>query len=346
MKKKYYSYKNANFCVLLIWITLSLCVPSVHSETIKWPMHSQFIESNFVVRDILKPFVAEVYKRTNGRLDITLHHSKELGYSGGDMMRHLRNGVIPISEIIVSFTAGDLPLVLGFELPFLQRNDAESRLFFSTIRPYMAEAYKNDWNQYLLLNGPFPFTGVFTRDKPINTLDDLKGLKVRTLGKMSSEAFKSLNATPVYIEFTEVYMALKRGTADAAQTSATTAADAKLWEVTKFFTQLYLTRTSWAISVNKQAADSLPPDIRKILFEVASEFEQKMFDISLKAESDAAGVMASNGQKFYEISPGLMEECSNITRYKWHEWADTVGNDGKNILNTFLEKTGRSELKR
>lgn len=328
--------------IILVCLTLSQSIAS----TIKWPMHSQFIESNFVVKHILKPFVSEVYKRTDGRLEITLHHSKELGYAGGDMMRHLRSGVIPISEIIVSFTAGDLPLVLAFELPFLQRNDQESRQFFSMIRPHMAQAYESNWNQYLLLNGPFPFTGVFTREKPIIDLSDFRGLKVRTLGKTSSEAFKSLGSTPVYIEFTEVYMALRRGVCDAAQTSATTAADAKLWEVTKFFTQLHLTRTSWAISVNKKAADELPADIRKILFEVAKEFEEKMFDISLKAEADAAAVMKANGTTFVDLPPDVMKEASGQTQHLWYEWANIIGNQGKDLLNEFLEKTGRSELKK
>ena len=78
----------------------------------------------------------------------------------------------------------------------------------------------------------FGFTSQFLWTKaPINTLDDLKGKKIRIFAKAQSDYLAALNASTVSIPLAELYSALERGVVDGCITGPEVAAGAKYHEV-------------------------------------------------------------------------------------------------------------------
>lgn len=141
----------------------------------------------------------------------------------------------------------------------------------------------------------YPFSGqmLFCR-KPIATLADLKGLKVRINGPSAGDLVKALGGQPVSLAFGEVYTALERGTVDCGITGSGSGNSVKWPEVT---THLYTMALSWSTSgyfVNLAWWNKLDPAVRK-------EFEKTFAAIQdaqwkLGVESTADGVACNVGR--------------------------------------------------
>ena len=76
---------------------------------------------------------------------------------------------------------------------------------------------------------------IMTKSKPIKSIADLKGLKLRTPSQMSARSIQALGAVPVPMPITKLYNALARGTVDGVLVSPTVLHSFKIKEVTRFF---------------------------------------------------------------------------------------------------------------
>jgi tripartite ATP-independent transporter DctP family solute receptor len=113
------------------------------------------------------------------------------------------------------------------------------------------------------------FRNITTRNKPINTPDDLRGFKIRLpVAPTLISLFKSLGASPTALNFGEVYSALQTGIVDGQENPLVLIDTAKLYEVQKYCS---LTNHVWSgfhVSFNVAAWKKLPPDVQEIVHRV------------------------------------------------------------------------------
>lgn len=143
---------------------------------------------------------------------------------------------------------------------------------------YMQEAmpiYRAAYNeQGVHLIGTVGVDGItLWSKKPIRTLADFRGLKVRSTGS-PADTLKKAGCTPVFFPGSELYQALQSGVVEAAHWGAIyTGAEMKFNEVTKFIVQPDLARVSNAeIVMNKKLWDRLPNDVKTVLEDTAMVF--------------------------------------------------------------------------
>jgi C4-dicarboxylate-binding protein DctP len=105
---------------------------------------------------------------------------------------------------------------------------------------------------------------------PIKTVEDFKGLRLRSAFPMTAEVFKELGAGAVVMSSSEVYMALQRGTFDGTLSGAPSVADRKWMEVTKYCTHWPLYFSSQPVAVNRDFWNKLSPENQKLLLEAAT----------------------------------------------------------------------------
>jgi len=107
---------------------------------------------------------------------------------------------------------------------------------------------------------------MMSKTKPIRTMDDLKGMKIRTPSAAQSEQLKALGATPIDMPVTQIYSSLDRGVIDATMIPLSAALDFKLIEVVKYFTiNTPLGRSPFLVAMNAERYNKLAPDLRKII---------------------------------------------------------------------------------
>jgi TRAP-type C4-dicarboxylate transport system substrate-binding protein len=218
-------------------------------------------------------FCDEVKKRTNGRVEITY-------YPGGTLLSPVKmyDGVVTdIADMGVShisYTRGRFPVMEVFEMPLgFPSGWVATQVtsdFFNKFKPA-------EWNDvhvlYVDMTGPLVLLSV---SKPVKTLEELKGLKIRATGQMT-EVIKALGAIPVPLEMPDVYDALRRAVIDGITVDLSTLKYWKFAEVIKYVTADWQLGTGYTFYfvMNKRKWDALPPDIQKIFTEVAFETKEK-----------------------------------------------------------------------
>ncbi len=142
----------------------------------------------------LTEFAAKVKTATNGQLELMVQTGGALGYKGPELLKVVRDGLVPVSDMLISGVAGDEKVFQIVTLPFLVRNFDELHLLLNVSRPYFDKAAQK-WNQKILYIAPWPGAGLWTKKK-VTSLADMKGLKVRTYDKNGALVMEAVGATP------------------------------------------------------------------------------------------------------------------------------------------------------
>jgi hypothetical protein len=180
----------------------------------------------------------------------------------------------------------------GIDLAGLNPGIAQARKVADAMMPV---ANKELEKLGIKLVATYPFSGqmLFCR-KPIASLADLKGLKVRINGPSAGDLVKALGGQPVSLAFGEVYTALERGTVDCGITGSGSGNGVKWPEVT---THLHTLSLSWSTAgyfVNLAWWNKLEPSIRAQFEKTFAAIENAQWKLGEEATAD--GVACNVGR--------------------------------------------------
>ncbi|MEM0225190.1 MAG: TRAP transporter substrate-binding protein DctP [Desulfurococcaceae archaeon] len=160
-------------------------------------------------------FVELVRNITNGRLIIELHPGGEL-FPIPQTFEAVSRGVVELAEVFLGYWVAEDPVMaLGASIPGPIRSPDEILFLYRKVEPILR---KHIEARGVLLIGPLAFTPVevFMSRKPVYSLNDLKGLLVRSVG-ISAKVYEALGAKVVAISPGEIIQALQFGTIDALE---------------------------------------------------------------------------------------------------------------------------------
>lgn len=278
--------KNKNMLALgmiavLLLSLLAVGNPAVAAEKeIKWKFQSHHTPGSLAVEKAIKPFIERVEKMSGGRLKISLHYAGELvDYAEVDAA--LQGNMIQIANTSSLFFRGSFPMgwVSAPNMPpFITRtNDEFNELFHHRgIDKLVGEALAERGIKFL--GSHSVGNTYFWSKKPIKSLEDLKGFKVRFFGSMS-DFVEHFGASPVMLPHPETYMAIATGTLDGSGTAWWLYRDLKLYEVCPYFIGPALqVPQGMELWVSKAAWDALPEDLQMIVETAAQVFNTDYMD--------------------------------------------------------------------
>ena len=239
-------------------------------------------------------FCDEIKKRTNGQVEITYYPGGTL-LTAPKMYDGIVTGISDIGLSHIQYTRGRFPVTEVFDLPSLGFTSGWTSTMVAT--DFYNKYKPKEWNDvqvlYLSPSGPCILETV---NKPVKTLEDVKGIKIRATGQMS-EIIKLLGGVPIPLEMVDTYDALRRGVIDGVTVDFSTLKQWKFAEVIKYVTADWQLGTVitfyWVIS--KRKWDALSPDIQKIFMEVASETRDKQGALWSQMDIDARDFFKSQG---------------------------------------------------
>ncbi len=287
----------------------------------------------------LTDFAEKVKTATNGDLEMVVSTGGALGYKGPDLLKAVRDGLVPVSDMLISGVAGDEKLFQIVTLPFLVRDSEELKLLLDISRPYFDKSAQK-WGQKILYIAPWPGAGLWTKKK-ITTLQELKGLKTRTYDKNGALVMEAVGATPFALPFSEVYTSLQTGLIDSVMTSTPTAVDGKFWEVLKYYEPLNITIATNMVTVNLKAFNKLPKAQQDTLVNIGREMEKTMWANVKNWDKEQEGISNKNGIETVKPSTKMIGELEKITESIRAEWLKSAPTDGKKIYDEFLKKAKR-----
>ncbi len=229
------------------------------------PSHPRSVSMDF--------FKEQIEKASNGRIQVELYYNGVLGKEA-EVLDMVKIGTVQGSRGGLFERANKKFLI--YTLPFMFENTDQ-------VLTVMNSEFGDKVNAGALDNGLYiPATGVaggfrnITNNvRPITTVEDVKGLKMRTPPiDMTIKTFGAIGANPQQVAYTETYMALKSGVVDGQENPFSNTVDMKFYEPQK-----YLSVVNWQVHpdpfyVNPDWYENLPDDL-KAVFDSAAESAMK-----------------------------------------------------------------------
>lgn len=224
--------------------------------------------THFVVKNVYDPFAAQISEKTGGEVTVKVYMGGELGPGPAEQYSRAVDGVTDIAFGLPGYTASNFPKTLLTELPGVISADTGTARMNANVA-MLADEYKRVVLLGIWNNAP---NIIFTANKPVRTLADLKGLKIRVPSRNAGLVVEAWGASPVSMPAPEIYNAMQTGVIDGAMTDATTLGAFKLAEVTKYITTgMDTTISSFFLIMNRDSFEGLSEEQRKVVLDAGRE---------------------------------------------------------------------------
>ncbi len=326
-------------CVLLVGALLAACAPApapkpaptptpapapAPAPKIKLVYGNQNPETGWEVVQASKPWMKKVEEATKGQVTID-------GFFGGSLFKPtdaweaIKQGQTDIGFCAMGFFPGIASLSEFIMLPFLPLPSAEAggdlMWRFYEKYPAMAKQYADIQVLNFVVLAPFFLQ---TRDKHVKTLEDIKGMKLRTLGGPQTEAARALGAAPVFLGIGDVYPSLEKGVIEGAFIPWEANMAYKINEVVKFYTYMPFSTGLFVIAANKKKWDSLPPDVQKAIMSVSgrggSAWWSKIMGDGSSAEGRKNVIERKLPLNEYTLPPDELAKWTKAVEPVWDKW--------------------------
>lgn len=318
-------------------IGLGAFAVDVHAET-NWDLPLAWPAGNFHVKNA-GVFAEKVAEVTGGEVKITVHPGGSLGFKGPEMLKSIRDGLVPIGDVLLNQQVGEAPF-LGIELvPYLASGYEEIAALHEFSRP-VYEDIAAEFNQKILYMVPWPGQAVYSKNE-IVTLDDIQGLKLRVVDKNGLDYMNALGGAPRQLPWGEVVPALASGAIEGVTTSSSSGVDGKFWEFLGFMNRFNWQSASNMMNVNLDAWNALSPEHQAAIEDLAAELEGQFWDVSREEDETKLKTLAENGVKITEPTPELREKLLETAKPMWQAFIDEAGPKAEAVVTAYREKMGK-----
>ena len=320
------------------------------------PSPATVIRLNFAEQDPLagwgpvycwQPLIKKMEEVAQNRIKINYYPGQTL-CKGIDAWKATKSGVADIAWCFHGYWAGMTPLADVVSLPFLPFKSAEqaSGILWQLYEKYpsIKKSFAENHIQLVWTSDPY---FIITTKKQVKTMEDLKGMKIRTVGGPPTDAVKALGAVPMMIPMPDCYLALQKGVIDGMGAPWEAIEDNRLMEAVQYYTYVPLFHTYFSIAWNWDRWNSLPPDIQKAIMDkcggiTGSKYAgYNMFDTAAK---EGPELVKKQGYTMVENTPPPAE----VQRWQdvagkplWEPWVKRMEAAGypeaREILNTVLD---------
>jgi TRAP-type transport system periplasmic protein len=332
-------------CFLLVF-AVSICLvalPGLSSaqQKVITLNYSNFFPAPHKNSQLSEAWCKEIEKRTNGRVKITYFPGGTLT-PAAQTYENVIKGIADIGFSVFGYTRGRFPMISIMDNPLGYKSGVQAtNLINEFYKKYKPKELDDVQVMYLHAHGP----GILHSKKPVKTMEDLKGMKIRAQGTVVP-IVQALGGAPVGTTMPETYDALRTGVVDGAMSPQEALEGWKWGEIVKYTTQNFssaYTATMFVV-MNKNKWASLPPDIQKIFTEVNAEWAVKQG--KLWDELDEAGYKWSATKGHQVIALSKEEDAKWAAQVKsiYEKYAAEIqakglpGNEALKFCIDFLKK--------
>ena len=268
-------------------------VPAFAAEELKL---ATFVpNTHIIMAKVLTPWAERLAKESANQLTVRMFPSMQLGGKPPELYRQMARGISDICFTLPGYTSGDFPMMALTELPGMADSGADgTRKLWANFDKFLSREFK-EAKVLMLWNSDS--AALMSKNKPIRTLEDLRGLKIRTPSAAQSAQLTALGATPIDMPANQIYNNLDRGVVDAAMIPMSAAIDFKLIEVARYFTiEAPLGRSNFLVAMNRARYERLPANLRKIVDDTTG-LELSLQGARTYDEQNDAGVAAARKER-------------------------------------------------
>lgn len=278
-------------------------------------------------------------KYTDNRVDVQIFPGGQLG-SEQRGFQDVQNGVVQATSLAGNNAAVFAPSVGIYDLPYMFINREEAYKVMDGIWDDLNEKMIEESGTRALIWFEQGFRTLTNSKKPVTTLDDLQGLKIRVpQNPMMLGAFKSWGCEPVPVAWDETFTALQQGLVDGQENPHTVNNSMKFYEANqKYITDIHYKMWIGPVVVQEKWLQSLPEDIREALIKAGRDTALAEREFIQELEKNALDNLTKNGME-YLGAPKDEEEWQKRAMAIWPEFYDTIG--GTELVEKAMQILGR-----
>jgi TRAP-type C4-dicarboxylate transport system substrate-binding protein len=297
----------------------------------KWDMPTAYPATNFHTENIMQ-FVADVEKATGGKLKITVHSNASL-FKANEIKRAVQTDQAQMGEILISAYSNEDAIFGADSIPFLATSYSDAASLWKVSRKAIEERFAKQ-GMRVLYSVPWPPQGIYS-SKPLASLADMKGLKLRTYNPATSRIAELAGAQPVTIQAAELAQAMATGAVNANITSGATGYDTKAWEQVKYFYDAQAWLPKNIVFCNEKAFAALDKATQDGLVKAATDAEARGWKLSEEKTKWYLDQLTKNGMTVAPPSAAFAAELKKIGDTMTSEWAQKAGADGQAIVDAY-----------
>ncbi len=291
--------------------------------------------ADYPVVEALKEFADKVYELSDGDIKVEVYSDGQLGQEK-DALEAVKLGSMGMTSVNGGAMPAFVPEYAAFTLPFVFRDEVHMWNVLDgelgqQVADKMAEA------GFHLIS--YMYEGarhVYTSKKPVASVADMKGLKIRTTGSQASQdGFIALGAAPTPVNFGEVFTALQQGVVDGAENNYSSYYTSKHYEGAKYITDTAHLRVPGAFVMSQKEWESLTEAQQNAITEAAEYAKEWGINRFNEKENEYLEMCLEAGAEFVEFPAAEREKAVELMKPVFEKYKETVGADLMDgILNT------------
>ena len=218
---------------------------------------------------------------SGGRVTIDIYPSSVLG-NENQCIEQLQDGSLAMTKTSAAAIENFIPIMSVYSMPYLFR---DSDHYWAVLEGEIGKKLLESGESKFLRGLCYYDAGsrnFYTKDKPIKTPDDLKGMKIRVMNSRTAvEMVKAMGGSPTPISFGELYSALSQGIVDGAENNPPSFTSSKHSEVCKHFSLDGHTRVPDILMMSTKVWNNLDPQVQKWVAQAASDsttYQRKLWE--------------------------------------------------------------------
>lgn len=294
----------------------------------QWPEPSP----NYKV--VYKPILDEIEQKSNGRIKFQIFSGGILG-PGDQQYDIVRTGKADVGNHSgLSYVPGRFPLNDVFTFPLAYDSTQAMQDIVQSIAEKFFAKETSD-TKVISFYQTQQFL-IYTANKPLKTLADIKGLKIRSAGGIVTPALTAIGATPVTMPLPDLYLSLQTGVVDGADVGPSGILSFKGQEVLKYVLEVPFGFTMQVINVNNDVWGKLPADLQKIMIDAARKagsYELKLFANDSPIINEA---LVKRGGAVAKLSPEELPKWVSAAKpviEKWVTDTEAKGLPAKELMS-------------
>lgn len=283
-------------------------------------------------KDFIVPWCDKVEQESEGELKCEIYPAMQLGGTPPQLFNQARDGIADIVWTLPGYTAGRFPVTEVFELPFITTTHVpSSKAMWDFVQDNAMDEYRGVKLIGTWVNGA---NQLHMRNKPVESLEDLKGLKVRAPSRLGNRILDNLGATAVGMPVPQMAESLSKGVIDGALVPWEVLPATKAHELTKYHVETEpgqaMTTATMIYVMNENRYNSLPDHLKEVI-DNNSGRETSGWIASRYEQADEAGKQAAleRGNEVIVLSAEETARWAEVTEPVIDGWIEEIGKRGK-----------------
>lgn len=321
-------------------IALSAAAFSANAADVTLKLHQMLPPQATIPAKVLTPWAEKIKADSGGRIEVELYPAMQLGGKPADLVDQVKDGVVDLTWTLFGYTPGRFPKSEAFELPFMVTTAEATSVAF---QDYYEKHLMDELTDYHVLavhtHGPGLIHTIAS--KPVQKLEDMKGLKLRGTSKVINQMLEAMGASAVGMPVTAVPESLSKSVIDGSVVPWEVTPAIKIAELapnhTAFSGPNGLYTGTFVFAMNKDSYDALPDDLKKIIDDNSGKELARLFGKAMD-EGDVRGkdIADKAGNTTYvldDAETARWKAAGEAVTKAWIADMDAKGLDGTGLYN-------------